>query len=149
MLDARSNRPDVRNPMLRMPEISEGWARLTAESRMELVGILKIISKAAHAHGSHHWENRKFQSAAYWKAKAVDARHLAMAGRLREKTAASSTGLAEARRFDDWFANECLEKRLFARDVHVARIAWTAASLHPAKVVLGEVANAAQPRAGS
>jgi hypothetical protein len=77
----RSNRPDVRNPMLRMPEIAEGWAALPPDSRAALVGFLQVISKAARAHGAHHMEKRKFQSGAYWMAKAVDSRHLALAAR--------------------------------------------------------------------
>lgn len=78
---ARSSRPDVRNPMLKHPKILEGWAKLPADSKAALVDFLRVVSRTAHDQGDALWKKHKYTSASYWKAKAVDARHLAISAR--------------------------------------------------------------------
>ncbi|WP_137917207.1 hypothetical protein [Hydrogenophaga sp. 2FB] len=77
----RSSKPDVRNPLLAIPEVQEEFARLTPESRRALENALRALSRVFHKKGDEAWAKRKPPIAAYWRASGVNARHLALAAR--------------------------------------------------------------------
>jgi hypothetical protein len=82
----RSNRQDVRNPMLGDPDIVAEWEALNREhpaAASALVRMLRRLNKKWRAQADHSWAKHKAPVAAYHKANAVNARHLAIAG---EKT---------------------------------------------------------------
>lgn len=74
----RSNRPIVRNWMLDLPEV-QAIGDLPIEAREALRDALQALSRASRERGNEAWRRHKAPMAAYWKAKAVDARHLALA----------------------------------------------------------------------
>lgn len=78
---ARSNRAEVRNPLLALPEIREAFAALPADSQDALRIALKAMSNNFRARGNEAWRKHKPPMAAYWKGNAVYARHLALAAR--------------------------------------------------------------------
>lgn len=77
----RSNRREVRNPILGLPEVQQIKEEMSSEERERLARILTIIAKDASDRAQRLWKSHKAPMAAYWKAKAVDARHLARAVR--------------------------------------------------------------------
>lgn len=67
---ARSARPDIRNPVLALPEARE-LADLLAENpevRDRAIELLGALSRAAHAQADKSWRQRKAPLAAYWRA---------------------------------------------------------------------------------
>lgn len=76
----RSSRPDVRNPMLALPEVREQFAALPVEAREALVIMLRAITKSCRANAETAYRKHKPPMYAYWKAMGVNARHLALAG---------------------------------------------------------------------
>ena len=72
----RSTRPDVRNPLLKLPGAAD-IAALPPEAREALRRLALDASKAWRALGDECWERSKPPMAAYWRAWAVNARHLA------------------------------------------------------------------------
>lgn len=74
----RSMLPEVRNPMLAIPEV-QAIAALPEESCAALRDALLAISYSCRAKGNEAWRKHKPPMAAYWKANAVNARHLARA----------------------------------------------------------------------
>lgn len=74
----RSTLPEVRNPMLAIPEV-QAIAALPEEARAALRGALLAISASCRLKGNEAWRKHKPPMAAYWKANAVNARHLARA----------------------------------------------------------------------
>jgi uncharacterized membrane protein len=74
----RSTRPDVRNPLLALPEV-QAMADLPPEARRALRAALVAISKDCRARAEKAWRSHKPPMAAYWKANAVNARHLSLA----------------------------------------------------------------------
>lgn len=77
----RSSRADVRNPLLAIPEVKAQWDALPLEAKAALVSMLNAMSKTFRARGEAAWRKHKPPVAAYWKASAVNCRHLALAGR--------------------------------------------------------------------
>lgn len=75
---ARSLRPDVRNPMLKLPGVMK-LKRLPAPVRETLVTVLMEIRKDAHTNAEKCWRKHKAPMAAYWKVVAVYAGHIARA----------------------------------------------------------------------
>ncbi|WP_194920637.1 hypothetical protein [Novosphingobium sp. NBM11] len=75
---ARSNRPEVRNPFLLLPSI-QAFASLPPEVLTAMELILTDVSADARERANACWAKHKAPMAAYWKAKAVDARHLRLA----------------------------------------------------------------------
>jgi hypothetical protein len=75
---ARSNRRDVRNPVLALPASVELQA-LPAESRAALRRVLREIATDARVKAEKCWKTHKAPMAAYWKAVAVYAGHTARA----------------------------------------------------------------------
>ena len=72
----RSNKPDVRNPLLSLPE-ARAMADLPPEAREALRKALLAFKAAARARGDEAWRKHKPPMAAYWKAWAVNAGHAA------------------------------------------------------------------------
>lgn len=77
-MSARSKRIDVRNPMTKIPEVM-ALQDLDPTAHAAVVAAFKAISRFAHSEGDRHWDNNKYTSAQYWKAKGVDFRHLSLA----------------------------------------------------------------------
>lgn len=75
---SRSILPEVRNPMLAIPEV-QAIALLPDEARKALRCALLAVSDSCRAKGNEAWKKHKPPMAAYWKANAVNARHLARA----------------------------------------------------------------------
>jgi hypothetical protein len=74
----RSNRPDVRNPILALPASAELLA-LPNESREALRRLLLSLSEDAASRAQKCWRTHKAPMAVYWKAVAVYAKHIARA----------------------------------------------------------------------
>lgn len=72
----RSNRADVRNPLLALPSSAE-IARLPQEAKAALRKLLLELRADAHARAEKCWRTRKAPMAAYWRAVAVYAGHTA------------------------------------------------------------------------
>lgn len=84
----RSNSAAVRNPMVGDPEVMAEWELLVRdhpESAAALQRMLRRLSKKWRAQGDHSWAKHKAPVAAYHKANAVNARHLAVAGDVAKK----------------------------------------------------------------
>lgn len=73
----RSNRPDVRNPLLQLPAAAQIRA-LPLEARQALEQLLREISADSRERATECWRKHKAPMAAYWKANAVYARHMAI-----------------------------------------------------------------------
>ena len=74
----RSNRPDVRNPVLALPAFAR-LRELDEPSRAALRAILTDLRVDARARAEECWRRHKAPMAAYWKAVSVYAGHLARA----------------------------------------------------------------------
>lgn len=70
----RSNRIDVRNPLLQLPSAQQ-IVNLPAPARQALRALLKDISADARLRAEKCWRTHKAPMAAYWKAVAVYANH--------------------------------------------------------------------------
>jgi uncharacterized membrane protein len=79
----RSSRADVRNPMLKLPEVHEAFDALSPEARDALVKMLRAISQACRESAAHAYRTHKPPMYTYWQGLAVNARHLALAGRAK------------------------------------------------------------------
>lgn len=82
---ARSNRADVRNPILGLPAALAAIDQLDPDQADALAKILEAISAEARDRANELWRKHKAPMAAYWKAKAVDARHIARALRSQRR----------------------------------------------------------------
>ena len=91
---ARSLRPEIRNPVLRLPA-AQKLAALDPAARAALREVLEELRRDAHAHAEHSWLKRKAASAAYWRAVGVYAGHLSRA--LRDPSRRSGSEKARAR----------------------------------------------------
>lgn len=80
---SRSLRTDVRNPVLALPAAARLQA-LDPGSRAALRAVLLDLAADARARAEKAWRSHKAPMAAYWKACAVYAGHLARALRPRE-----------------------------------------------------------------
>lgn len=74
-MTARSNRPEVRNPVLALPS-AKALLALPPEVRELLAQLFGDVAADAQRRGDELWRKHKAPMAAYWKAKAVDARHI-------------------------------------------------------------------------
>lgn len=74
----RSSSPLVRNPVLALPAMA-AIRDLPADSRADLGALLRELADDAQARADHCWKRHKAPMAAYWKAVAVYARHIARA----------------------------------------------------------------------
>lgn len=75
---SRSSRPEVRNPLLALPEIAE-LANIDPAARRALEALLRGIARDAAARAEKAWRSHKGPMAAYWKAVSVYAKHTARA----------------------------------------------------------------------
>jgi hypothetical protein len=73
---SRSNRPDVRNPLLALPS-AEAIRKLPDAARAALRAVLLDIRRDAQVRAEACWKRHKAPMAAYWKAVAVYAGHTA------------------------------------------------------------------------
>lgn len=76
----RSNRADVRNPLLRLPAAIQ-VATLPDEARAALRAILLDLHRDAAERAQHCWRKNKAPMAAYWKVVSVYAKHAARIAR--------------------------------------------------------------------
>lgn len=74
----RSNRAEVRNPVLGLSAAAELRA-LPPESRAAMRNVLRAIAADARVRAEKCWRTHKAPMAAYWKAVAVYAGHTARA----------------------------------------------------------------------
>jgi hypothetical protein len=72
----RSNRREVRNPLLALPAV-QSLTEQPAEVRALLVSTLKAIQTDARVRAELAWRTHKAPMAVYWKAVGVYAGHLA------------------------------------------------------------------------
>lgn len=73
--DARSTRPDVRNPVTALPAFQR-LRRLPRPAREALAELLWDLGADASERAETYWRKHKAPMAAYWKACAVYARHI-------------------------------------------------------------------------
>ncbi len=66
------------NPLLKLPAARE-LSRLPTESRQALATVLRALRDQANTEAETAWRRRKGPMAAYWRAVATYARHLAHA----------------------------------------------------------------------
>lgn len=74
---ARSTLPDVRNPMLALPGVSEAIASLAPDQRGALRKVLMALRADAQEKAAKSWRTHKAPMALYWKCVAVYAGHIA------------------------------------------------------------------------
>lgn len=77
-MNERSNRAEVRNPILTLPSLCRLRA-LSPEARLALQDILLDIQNDARLRAERSWRGRKPPVAAYWAACGVYAGHIARA----------------------------------------------------------------------
>jgi hypothetical protein len=77
-VNVRSNRPGVRNPVLVLPAMATLRA-LSPECRRALRAVLLDLAADARHRAEVCWRRHKAPMAAYWKATAVYAGHIARA----------------------------------------------------------------------
>ena len=73
---ARHARPEVRNPVLALPA-AERLTNLTPTMRNEMRALLLDLRQDAQVRAEDCWRRHKAPMAAYWKAVAVYAGHIA------------------------------------------------------------------------
>lgn len=86
-MTGRSNSADVRNPIAGDPEVAALIAGLSPEARMALERVCRLLSTKWRGQAQHAWNKHKAPMAAYHKANAVNARHLALALRINHDLA--------------------------------------------------------------
>lgn len=77
-MDPRSNRADVRNPVLGLASVGRLQA-LPPDVRRDLAAVLMDLRREAQGLADKSWKTHKAPMAAYWKAVAVYAGHTARA----------------------------------------------------------------------
>jgi hypothetical protein len=85
MLHARSNRADVRNPILACPAAVAALETLDADQAEALAAVLHSLSADWVDRANKLWRKHKPPMASYWKINAVNARHIARAIRSRRR----------------------------------------------------------------
>lgn len=75
---SRSNRPDVRNPVLELEGV-KALLELDAPVRSAIAAALRSIQRDARERAEKCWRTHKAPMALYWKALGVYAGHLARA----------------------------------------------------------------------
>jgi hypothetical protein len=76
MASARSALPETRNPLLKLAA-AEKIAALPVDVKAALRALLLELATDAQAKANESWRKHKAPMAAYWKAVAVYARHIA------------------------------------------------------------------------
>lgn len=80
MTTPRSSAPEVRNPVLGLPSAAQ-LRELPPEARAVLASVLMDIRAEARVKADESWRKSKGPMAAYWKAVATYAGHIARAAR--------------------------------------------------------------------
>lgn len=75
---SRSNRAEVRNPVLLLPGAAR-LRKLPAPARLALQAVLLDLRQDARCRADECWRKHKAPMAAYWKAVSVYAGHIARA----------------------------------------------------------------------
>lgn len=75
MIDARGNRPDVRNPILKLP-VASRFLGLPLEARIAFRDFLSELAALCRVNAEHCWRKHKAPMALYWRVVGVWARHL-------------------------------------------------------------------------
>lgn len=75
----RSTRAEVRNPILGLPTFKAINAQLGDDGRVAMASLLRAIQSDARERADKCWRTHKAPMAAYWKAVAVYAGHIARA----------------------------------------------------------------------
>lgn len=88
-MTARSSRTEVRNPVAADPVVAEIVLALPDEASEALEACLRALSARWRDQGNRSWAKHKAPMAAYHKANAINARHLAVALK-RSRTAAKA-----------------------------------------------------------
>ncbi len=78
-MSVRSTSAQVRNPIAADSEVAKIIAAMSPEGRESLRKILKALSASWRSKADKAWRTHKPPMAAYWKAGAVNARHLSVA----------------------------------------------------------------------
>lgn len=78
-MNARSSSAAVRNPIAADPEVAALIATLSPEAKAALRAVLKVLCTKWRVQARHSWDKHKAPIAAYHKANAINARHLALA----------------------------------------------------------------------
>lgn len=73
---ARSNKPEVRNPLLALPTAARA-ADMPAAARAWLLVFLQDVRRDAQQRATKSWQSHKAPQALYWKVVAVYAGHMA------------------------------------------------------------------------
>jgi hypothetical protein len=74
---ARSNQPEVRNPLLALPSAARAWDMPPAAARAWLLMFLQDFRRDAQQRATKSWQSHKAPQALYWKVVAVYAGHMA------------------------------------------------------------------------
>jgi hypothetical protein len=82
LMNKRSLRADVRNPLLQLPAIA-GLRALPDAEREQICALLRELAGDARERAQKCWRKNKAPMAAYWKTVAVYATHTARALRRR------------------------------------------------------------------
>lgn len=90
----RSNRPEVRNPVLAL-DSAKAILALPLDQRLALAELLMELSRDARQRAEKAWATRKPPMALYWSATAVVAKHIARALRRRAPTVAEAVPWSE------------------------------------------------------
>lgn len=77
MSDARSNRAEVRNPVLALPAAKLALVELTYDERSRVRRVMLAIRDDARVRAAECWRKHKAPMACYWKAVSVYANHIA------------------------------------------------------------------------
>lgn len=75
----RSAKPEIRNPVLRLPATQAIIEQVPPETRRLLGTLLRQLADQAAADGEKCWRGGKAMMGAYWRVVAVYARHIAHA----------------------------------------------------------------------
>jgi hypothetical protein len=84
----RSSKPDVRNPVLALPEareLAELIQSLPPEVGVKVERLLGALSDKCRDTGNKCWDKHKPPMAAYWKAWAVNWRHIRLSLRVQPR----------------------------------------------------------------
>lgn len=76
-MSGRSNRAEVRNPVLGLPDAKLALVELTPDERQRLRRVMVAIRDVARLKAEKCWRKHKGPMALYWKAVGAYANHLA------------------------------------------------------------------------
>lgn len=125
-MTSRSNRVDVRNPVLALPA-ARRVQDLPIESRATLAALLRDLSTDAGRRAQMSWKRSKGPMAVYWKAVGVYARHLSSVIRPVGSIQRKGTPMATEKEYDEFIGPMLTDLAKKASDLgmsFVARVEW-------------------------